>query len=376
MNIGIEAQRIFRPKKHGMDIVVLEALRAMQRQENLPFRAKVFVQPDADPCLHTNGQVEVQQLGPANYVKWEQRLLPQAAEQAAVQLLHTTSNTGPTGSKIPLIVTIHDVIYLEKWMLSEGSWYQRLGNLYRRWNVPKVAAQCQHILTVSDYEKERIQHYLRVPEEKISTVYNACSAHFFTLHSPEEIQKFLSEKGIPNKYVLYLGNTDPKKNLKNVLHALSLVEKAGKLDFKLVMPDLDAGYLRRELALIGNPKLREAIHLTGYLPNKQLPYLYQGARCFLYPSLRESFGIPMLEAMASGCPLICSETSAMPEIAGDAAYYVNPHSAMAISEALQHVLSDAMLRKELIEKGHRRAASFSWENTAQKMIDIYMKFVP
>ncbi|EIM75823.1 group 1 glycosyl transferase [Nitritalea halalkaliphila LW7] len=282
--------------------------------------------------MQTYGQVDVQQLGPANYIKWEQRLLPQAAKETGVQLLHTTSNTGPTGSKIPLIVTIHDVIYLEKWMLSEGSWYQRLGNLYRRWNVPKVAAQCQHILTVSAYEKERICHYLRVPEEKVSTVYNACSAHFFASHRPEQIQQFLKEKGLPERYVLYLGNTDPKKNLKNVLRALDTIERAGKLSYKLVMPDLEAGYLRKELALIGNPRLADAIHLTGYLPNRQLPYLYQGALCFLYPSLRESFGIPMLEAMASSCPLICSDTSAMPEIAGDAALYVNPHVPGSIAE--------------------------------------------
>jgi len=371
MKIGIEAQRIFRPKKHGMDIVILEALKAMQKSKMTP-NIDVFVQPDEDICLTPSENITINEVGPANYAYWEQISLPKAINKNKVDLLHTTSNTAPVQTKIPLVVTIHDVIYLENLMLDKGSWYQRMGNLYRRWNVPIIAKKASKIITVSNYENERIQHFLKIPAEKIVTIYNACGEHFFEKKSEYEISKFLSDKGLPERFVLYLGNTDPKKNLGNVLKALKLIKDKGKLDFKLVMPDLGEDYLLQELKKQHALNIRLAIHLTGYIPNKDLPYLYQGALCFLYPSLRESFGIPMLEAMASSCPLICSNTSAMPEIAADSAYYVNPLKATEIAEAILNLVPDSKDKDSLVKKGLERAAQFSWQKTAEEMLEVYL----
>jgi glycosyltransferase involved in cell wall biosynthesis len=370
MKIAIEAQRIFRGKRHGMDIVILEALRAMQEldhQENI----HVFLQPDEDVSLKPSKNLSIHEIGPANYAYWEQFLLPKAIQESGVDLLHTTSNTAPVNLKIPLIVTIHDVIYLENLMLNKGTWYQRLGNLYRRWNVPAIAKKAQKIITVSDYENERIQHYLKIPAQNIVTVYNACSKHFFTSYSSSEIRDFLQVQGLPERFVLYLGNTDPKKNLGNVLKALKLIKDWGKLDFKLVMPDLGETYLQAELKKQSSSDIRPFIHLTGYIPNQQLPFLYQGALCFLYPSLRESFGIPMLEAMASSCPLICSNTSAMPEIAQNAAYYVDPLNAKEIAHGILNMISNSSERETLLANGIKRVSEFSWQKTAEKMLKVY-----
>lgn len=371
MKIGIEAQRIFRSKKHGMDIVILEALKAMQTFEMAP-DINVFVQPDEDICLKPSENITINEVGPANYAYWEQVSLPKAVIDSQVELLHTTSNTAPLQTKIPLVVTIHDVIYLENLMLDKGSLYQKMGNLYRRWNVPIIAKKALKIITVSDYENERIQHFLKIPAEKIVTIYNACGRHFFERKSESEIKTFLSENGLPHRFVLYLGNTDPKKNLGNVLKAIKLIKDKGELDFELVMPDLGEAYLVRELRKQHALDIRSAIHLTGYIPNKDLPYLYQGALCFLYPSLRESFGIPMLEAMASSCPLICSNTSAMPEIAADSAYYVNPLKATEIAEAILNLVPDSKDKDSLIKKGLARAAQFSWKKTADEMLKVYL----
>jgi glycosyltransferase involved in cell wall biosynthesis len=370
MNIAIEAQRIFRAKKHGMDIVILEALKAMQ-QIKMDHHIDVFVQPDEDICLKHSSNLNIQEIGSSNYAYWEQIALPKAVKKTKIDLLHTTSNTAPILSNIPLVVTIHDVIYLENLMLDKGSWYQRMGNMYRRWNVPIIAKKASKIITVSDYENERIQHFLKIPAEKIVTIYNACSEHFFEKKSESEISKFLSDKGLPERFVLYLGNTDPKKNLGNVIKAIKLIKDKGKLDFKLVMPDLGEDYLWQELKKQNATDIKSAIHLTGYIPNIDLPYLYQGALCFLYPSLRESFGIPMLEAMASSCPLICSNTSAMPEIASDAAYYVDPLKAEEIAEGILNLTSDSIDRDSLIKSGRHRAAQFAWKKTAQKMLEVY-----
>lgn len=370
MNIGIEAQRIFRSKRHGMDIVILEALRAMQELD-ISDNIQVFVQPDEDISLQNTKNLTIHELGPANYAYWEQFLLPKAISETRVDIIHTTSNTAPIQTKIPLIVTIHDVIYLESLMLDKGSWYQRLGNLYRRWNVPNIAKKAEKIITVSDYENERIQHYLKVPAEKIITVYNACSTHFFHKHEKSEIKNFLAKQGLPDRFVLYLGNTDPKKNLGNVLKAIKLIKDWGKLDFMLVMPDLGEGYLQSELKQQQASDIRPFIHLTGYIPNGQLPFLYQGAICFLYPSLRESFGIPMLEAMASSCPLICSNTSAMPEIAKDAAYYIDPLNVKDIAESILNLVVESPEKDALISKGKARVSDFSWKKTAEKMLHVY-----
>lgn len=374
MKIGIEAQRIFRKKKHGMDIVILESLKEMKNMNHPDLM--VYAQNDEDKnALTSSINFEIVKTAPASYPIWEQKMLPDLCRQHKIDLLHATSNTAPVSLKIPLVVTIHDIIYLEKWLLTSGTYYQRFGALYRRWNVPRIAKNAAQIVTVSNYEKEKIQSKLKIPDKKIRTIYNACSNHFFSETSAEELETLKEKMNLPERFVLFLGNTDPKKNLPNVLLSLAILKKKNKLDFTLVMPDFGKENLLKLLRFQGNEHLIENIMLTGYIPNNELPGLYKLSLLFLYPSLRESFGIPILEAMASGTPLICSNTSAIPEIAGKGACYINPSNPEDIAEKIEEVLKNNSLRNELIEYGYKRAAMFSWKKTANKLLELYNEII-
>lgn len=371
MRIGIEAQRIFRKKKHGMDIVVLEVLKELQKM-NTSDEYFVYAQPDDDmKALQASANMNLNITKAASYPVWEQSILPKAYKSDKVELLHCTSNTAPITTNIPLVVTIHDIIYLEKWMITEGTYYQRFGNLYRRWNVPKIAHKADMIITVSDYERERIIEGLKIPEKRVRTVYNACGKHFTPTSTPEELAAFKEKMQLPDRFVLFLGNTDPKKNLPNVLKALGILHNRGQLDFTLVMPDFGQEHLLSILAAQNNEHLMESIMLTGYIPNQELPNLYRLAELFLYPSLRESFGIPILEAMSCGTPVITSNTSAMPEVAGKDAILIDPTQPEDIAEMILSVLNNTELRAKTIAYGIERAAQFSWKKTANQVLDIY-----
>lgn len=374
MKIGIEAQRIFRKKKHGMDIVILESLKEMKNMSHPDLL--VYAQDDEDKnALTSSINFEIIKTKPASYPIWEQKMLPDLCRQHKIDLLHATSNTAPVSLKIPLVVTIHDIIYLEKWLLTSGTYYQRFGALYRRWNVPRIAKNAAQIVTVSNYEKEKIQSKLKIPDKKIRTIYNACSNHFFSETSAEELETLKVKMNLPERFILFLGNTDPKKNLPNVLLSLAVLKKKNKLDFTLVMPDFGKENLLKLLRFQGNENLIENIMLTGYIPNNELPGLYKLSLLFLYPSLRESFGIPILEAMASGAPLICSNTSAIPEIAGEDACYVNPSNPEDIAEKIEEVLKNNSLRNQLVEYGYKRAAMFSWKKTANELLELYNEII-
>ncbi|RYU96856.1 glycosyltransferase family 4 protein [Emticicia agri] len=371
MRIGIEAQRIFRQKKHGMDIVILEILRQLQ-QIKTPHEYLVYAQSYKDTdTLRSTENVNIKLSGPTLYPIWEQYILPKAIRKDKIDLLHCTSNTAPITPTIPLVVTIHDVIYLEKKVSNNGVFYQRLGGIYRRWNVPQIAKKASMIVTVSNYERNRMIEKLNLPEEKVRTVYNACSNHFADEYSTEELNDFSKRMNLPERFVLFLGNTDPKKNLPNVIRTLALLYERKQLDFTLVITDFKEEHLLPLLKEQNNEHLLKHILLIGYVVNRELPKLYKLAQLFLYPSLRESFGIPILEAMQCGTPVITSNTSAMPEIAGAGAVLIDPTQIEDIAEKIVRLLNDADMRAKVIAYGLERVKLFSWKQTTEQMVGIY-----
>lgn len=373
MRIGIEAQRLFRPKKHGMDIVALELVKAIQRMKT-EHEYFVFVKPDVDDAiLHDSENVKIIKLKGRPYPFWEQVVLPLAVKKYKIDVLHSTANTGPINSPVPLIVTLHDIIFLEKLYFLQGTLYQRIGNLYRRWNVPRLMDLCERIVTVSDFERARILHHFDLPKDKVVAVHNAVGAHFRKITDVGELAIAQEKYNLPDKFIFFLGNTDPKKNVMGVISALSELKKNGKLTMPLVMPDLDKEYLLRIMREIKATDVRDDILLCGYIPNQELPAVLNQATLFLYPSLRESFGIPLLEAMACGVPVITSNTASMPEVAAEAAAFIDPFNPHTIAQKIDELLNNEEMRNELAQKGLERAKDFSWDITAQKMIKIYEK---
>lgn len=367
MRIGIEAQRIFRKNKHGMDYVVLQEILEIQKMdtENEYF---VFVKPGDDPCVKSTANVHVVELNCPSYPLWEQWALPRAAKKANVDILHCTSNTAPIWCDIPLVLTLHDIIFLEPRDKQNKSIYQNMGWLYRRLDVPRILDKCYRIITVSNFEKENIISKLSIPRERMAMIYNGFNEWFRPVEDIQSVyQKYISEEG----YFFFLGNTDPKKNTERTLIAYSKYLEVSTIKRKLLMADLDRNYLNDIIARNNIENIRSKIVMPGYIVNNDLPYIYNKAFAFLYTSLRESFGIPLLEGMACGTPVITSNTSSMPEIGGPDAILVNPENCDEIASMMLRLETDEVFYKKQKEIGLERAKLFSWKKTTENLLQLY-----
>lgn len=367
MRIGIEAQRIFRKNKHGMDYVVLQEIRELQRMDT-PHEYYIFVKPGEDRCVESTTNVHVVELPCPSYPLWEQWALPRAAKRYGVELLHCTSNTAPIWCDIPLVLTLHDIIFLEPRDKQNHSLYQNMGWLYRRLVVPRILNRCRRIITVSNFEMENIIRKLQIPRERMAMIYNGYNEWFRPVEDEEGVyKKYIEKEG----YFFFLGNTDPKKNTERTLVAYSKYLKQSGIKRQLLMADLDSEYLNGIIQRNGIENIREHIVMPGYIVNSDLPYIYHNAFAFLYTSLRESFGIPLLEGMACGVPVITSNTSSMPEIGGPDAILVNPESSDEIADMMLRLETDDDFYERQRGVGLKRAKLFSWKKTAEQLLRLY-----
>ena len=367
MRIGIEAQRIFRKNKHGMDYVVLQEIKEIQKMDthNEYF---IFVSPGEDHCVQDSHNMHVIEVNCPTYPLWEQYALPRAAREAGVELLHCTSNTAPIWCNIPLILTLHDIIFLEPRDKANKSLYQNMGWLYRRLVVPRILKKCRRIITVSDFEMQNIINKLHLPPLQVAMIYNGYNEWFRPLDDKDEVyKKYIDKPG----FFFFLGNTDPKKNTERTLVAYARYLEQSEVKRPLLMADLEKKYFDDIIARNNIGHIREHIKTPGYIVNSDLPYIYNAAFAFLYTSLRESFGIPLLEAMACGTPVITSNTSSMPEIGSHDAILVNPESVEEITAMMLRLETDSAFYQRQKKVGLERAKLFSWKKTAEQLLEVY-----
>ncbi len=367
MRIGIEAQRIFRKNKHGMDFVVLQEIKELQKMDT-PHEYFVFVKPGVDRCIESSEHVHIIEVNCPSYPLWEQWALPCAARKAGVDILHCTSNTAPIWCDIPLVLTLHDIIFLEPRDKKNKSLYQNLGYFYRRWNVPRILKKCRRIITVSDFELGNIKQKLQLPDSQLKMIYNGYNEWFRPIESDkQQYRKYIADAG----YFFFLGNTDPKKNTERTLVAYAKYLELSEVKRPLLMADLDQEYLNGIIERNGIEAIRDHIVMPGYIINSDLPYIYNNAFAFLYTSLRESFGIPLLEAMACGTPVITSNKSSMPEIAGHDAILINPESSDEIALKMLQLERDTDFYQRQKAVGLERAKLFSWRKTTENLLRLY-----
>ena len=371
MRIGIEAQRIFRKNKHGMDYVVLQEILEIQKMDN-ENEYFIFVKPGEDHCVKSTENVHVVEIACPSYPLWEQWALPRAAKKANVDILHCTSNTAPIWCDIPLVLTLHDIIFLEPRDKQNKSLYQNLGWFYRRLDVPRILDKCRRIITVSNYEMENIINKLNIPRERMAMIYNGYNEWFSPIKNCD-LPNAISQKLTANNYFFFLGNTDPKKNTERTLVAYSKYLSQSSIKRKLLMADLDTNYLNDIITRNGIENIRDKIVMPGYIVNSDLPFIYNNAFAFLYTSLRESFGIPLLEAMACGTPVITSNTSSMPEIGGADAILVNPESSDEITSMMLRLETDESFYQKQKTIGLERAKLFSWKKTTEQLLHLYQE---
>jgi glycosyltransferase involved in cell wall biosynthesis len=370
MKIGIEAQRLFRREKHGTDVAALELIRALQRVDT-PHEFRIFVRPGDDVCLKDSHNCRIITVGAQNYLSWEQFKLPRCVRRQGVDLLHCTANTAPLRPGVPLLLSLHDIDFLDAASPSgPQSTYQQVRTKYLRWVLPRVVPKARRIVTVSQFEKQQIMQKLKVPGQAVEVVYSGVSNRFSTPLNYDEQLRVKEQLKLPDRFFFFLGSADPRKNMPTVLKAFAQLATSIR-DVKLVIADVTPGLVEAILRNTGEPELLDRIHCVGYIPVHDLPAVYHQSEVFLYPSLSESAGLPILEAMTCGVPVITSRTTAMPEVAGEAAFLVDPTSVEELTAAMKSALLDLPLRQQKIGAGLKRPALFTWERTARAMLSLY-----
>ena len=357
--IGIEAQRVLRDKRHGMDIVALQLIRHLLAHDRNNTYFVYLDREDVHDELGSWPNLVKRVVRWPTYPLWEQVGLPLAMAQDRIDLAHFTSSTGPLLWGGKSVVTLHDVIFMKPGLSTEGTWYQRLGAVYRRWVVPTVARQASAVITVSHYEKDQILAALPLGDGSVRVVHNGVGAPFLG-GSPTRTDPV----DAPQRYFLFLGNEAPKKNTRRVLAAWVHRVRQDPSTPDLVVVELSHARVRQLLADLGAAPFAHRVHCPGYVSHDGLRDLYAGAMAFLYPSLVESFGLPVLEAMACGAPVITSNVTSMPEVAADAALLVDPQSESDLAQAMHAIVASAALRDQLRERGLERAKAFSWATSA------------
>ena len=298
----------------------------------------------------------------------EQVMLPARLLMQNVTLLHEPHYVLPPLVPCRAVVTIHDCIHL----MFPQYLPNRLAHAYARANLWVAARRAERIFTVSETSKADILRYCDVPAERIIVVYNAIDDRFAISPDMEAIERVRERYRLNGPFALYVGNIKPHKNIERLIDAFDLVRRGGfeRLEL-LIIGDQISKYPRLRRA-VDKHKLHKHVRFLGFVADDTLAALYRLATVFVFPSLYEGFGLPPLEAMASGTPVVTSNRSSLPEVVGDAAVLVDPYSAASIAEGIQRVLGDADLRRTLAARGLARAREFSWESSVRRIHEVYM----
>lgn len=373
MKIGIDAQRLFRKKKFGMDVVVLELIRYLQKADRANDYV-VFVAPGENDCIVETENFTICWIQNKLYPVWEQIKLPAAAKSMNVDILHCTANTAPLWSRKPFILTLHDTISLEHRKFQKTkTWYQRIGNQYRRFLIPRTVKKAEHLITVSESEKQNIVRMLHLKPDFVSVVHNGVDERYKPVTDDFALACFRKKYRLPDRYIAFIGNTEPRKNVINMLKAYAeyLDTSVGKKTLAVLHNNTKT--FETQLQDARAEHLRNNIVVLGYIDSADMPSFYSGADMFLYPSLREGFGMPILEAMACGTPVITSRTSSMPEVGGEAALYADPTDYKDIAEQMTFLETHPGKRENMIRDGFEQCKKFTWDEAARKVLCVYQK---
>ncbi|MDB5326825.1 MAG: mtfA [Phycisphaerales bacterium] len=289
--------------------------------------------------------------------RWEQFVLPLRSRG---RLLWSPCNTGPVAVRRQ-VITIHDMTYADT-----PDCFGRAFSAWYKWLIPRLVHRCRRVTTVSEFSRQRISEIAKIDANRIDVVPNGVHADFKPA-GEEAIDAVRKQYGLSGPYVLTLGSLEPRKNLATLLKAWPQI--AAKRDDLTLAVAGGANLSIFNGQGIG-PDTLPRVRRLGYVDDAHLPALYSGAAAFVFPSVYEGFGLPPLEAMACGTPVVCSNTTALPEVVGDAAVTVDPMDADAIAHAVLRLLDDHPLQEQLIHRGRSRAGQFTWEAATAKAWNV------
>lgn len=371
--VGINAHFVTRMPRRGIGTYSLNLIRAMVAlRPDIEFYLYIR-HSDRQAVLPTGPNVFVRQLNVPLDPLWEQVALPLAAYRDGVNLLHSLGNTGPifTIGNIHQVLTIHDVMFLQTGVFvpKPVTVYQKIGRWYRALITPRCARKACEIITVSNFSKCDILSLIpEVDPKHVVVTYEGCDPVFSdqTYVGPDKLD-FLKP------FIFCLGADDPRKNtLRIVISYLKLLREHGVAENLVI-----AGYKNWEDSL-AYKKVIEAgaidkVKFLSFVSMPELVSLYRHAKLFVYPSLYEGFGIPILEAFNAGCPVVASCTTSIPEVGGNAALYIDPESVDELSAAMLKLICDPALRESMSSLGRARAVQFGWDRVANQTIDVYRR---
>jgi glycosyltransferase involved in cell wall biosynthesis len=323
--------------------------------------------PDAEGVLPSSPCFEEVILTAPNSRLWTLWDLPQWARQNKPDLIHL-HYLAPPFLPCPFVTTIHDVVFRAR-----PRTFPPLHRTIMNLGMPATARRAAKIITVSEFSRREIRRYLRVPASKIEVTFNSVDERYLKPISADQIQRARQKYGIGDApYVLSVGVQHPRKNVARLIAAFEqLKTKHPDWPHQLVIAG-KAGW-GNDQSKIQNSKFK--ILLIGYVSDEDLPALYAGAACFAYPSLYEGFGLPIVEAMSCGAPVLTSDRGAMKEVAGGAAQEANPYDVNALSHGLYAVLGDETHAAQLRNRGKKRAAQFTVEQLARQTLEVYHKTI-
>jgi glycosyltransferase involved in cell wall biosynthesis len=298
---------------------------------------------------------------------WDQIQFPRQAKRAKVDLLHQPCFSAPIFYRGKVVVTCNDLISIffpENLPLASRLFYSK-------WE-PYSYRRADHIIAISEHTKKDILALLKIPEEKITVIPLAASKEFRPIKSPKKLRSVQKKYKTGSDYILHVSTIEPRKNLPFLVRAYALAVREG-IDTKLVITGKKGWYYDNLFKLVDELNLQDKVIFTGYVADVDMPALYSGAKAFVFPSQYEGFGLPPLEAMACGTPVISSNTSSMPEVIGNAGILISPKDERVWARNIINVLKDKGLAKNMSGWGLRQAKKFSWAEAAEKTIEVYEK---
>jgi glycosyltransferase involved in cell wall biosynthesis len=366
VRIAIDARKLH---DFGIGTYVRNLLRELARLDGET--DYVLICQDADRTLAAdlgpNFRAVVARARP--YSVREQIELPIELRRARPDVFHEPHYVLPPLTRCRSVVTIHDCIHV----MFPQYLPSRLAHSYARTFLWTATRQASRILTVSEASKRDIVRFFNVAPEKIHVIYNAIDPRFGIPPPEEEVERVRERYQLQNPFVLYAGNIKPHKNLERLIEAFHRLRRGRFDDLKLlIIGDEISKYatLRRTVHRL---KLHKHVRFFGFVPDQTLAVLYRLAAVFVFPSLYEGFGLPPLEAMASGTPVVTSNVSSLPEVVGDTAVLVDPHDVDSIVAGLRTVLTDPVRADDMRRKGLERAREFSWERSVAKTLEVYKR---
>jgi glycosyltransferase involved in cell wall biosynthesis len=363
MRVGIDATYLLEPRKSGVETYTLNLVRALLplpgRPETYLYAAGPEAPPDAAALFEAADRRWVSRVSRL----WLRLRLPLALWLDAADVAHFPGTLLPAWLPCPAVTTFYDLArfhYPDLYDPSEQPIYEHA--------IPRSAERSAIVIAISEATKQDLMRFLSVPEPKIAVTPLGVDARF---HPQTDARQTVAERfGLEAPYILAcVGSGHARKNLKAAVEAFDLLSAPGPRLVVVGAADRDA----EALAAIERSPRREGIVLLGHIPEADLPAVYSAAEVFCFPSLHEGFGLPVLEAMACGTPVVCSNTSSLPEVAGEAAVMVDPRDVGALAVAIDGLLQDPDARAVLREAGLARAREFTWERTARLTVAAYQQ---